>query len=64
MADNEGKKLRASIYCRVGNPKLKNGGYDTSTETARSFRVCMEFRLFVCKICNLWYLIYVYILKK
>ena len=21
MADNEGKKLRASIYCRVGNPK-------------------------------------------
>ena len=21
MAENEGKKLRASIYCRVGNPK-------------------------------------------
>ena len=21
MADNKGKKLRASIYCRVGNPK-------------------------------------------
>ena len=21
MADNEGKKLRAAMYCRVGNPK-------------------------------------------
>ena len=21
MTENEGKKLRASIYCRVGNPK-------------------------------------------
>ena len=30
---------------------LENGGYDTITETARSFRVCLEFCLFVCKIC-------------
>ena len=29
-----------------------------------SFRDSLEFCLFVCKICNLWYLIYVYIFDK
>ncbi len=38
---------------------VEERGYDTNTEIARSFRVCMKFCLFVCKICYLWYFIYV-----
>ena len=39
------------VFAEKGISLAKNAveirGYDTNTETARSFRVCMKFRLFV-----------------
>nr|WP_296437817.1 hypothetical protein [uncultured Acetatifactor sp.] len=44
---------------------VEKRGYDTNTETARSFRdntgsFCdsLEVRLLICKICSLWYAIF------